>query len=492
MLRSFLSDAAHVPGGSAVGVSFPRDLAEAAALVAEATHVLPIGAQSSLTGGATPRGGVILSTRALARIDAPSGTETRVEAGVPLRTLQAVLRSHGMYYPPVPTFDGAFLGGTIATNAAGAATFKYGTTRNWVTRCTIILANGEVLDLRRGEVIASPAGRFEIEDSTGRITELEVPRYRMPDVPKLSAGFFARPGMDLIDLFIGSEGTLGVIVDATVRVIARPRLLVALIACASEEQALTVTAGLRRAAAVAWRGDGWLDVSAIEYMDSRSLAVLGDDAFARAQVPRPPTGTSLLLAQIECRGQDDRSLEELAAILASCDVDDDPIVASPEAVAVASRLFELREAVPAAVNARIRDAQLRHPSIQKTAGDLIVPFERLGEALAAYRAAFAERGVEYAIWGHMSDGNLHPNVMPSTPEEMNAGLEAIHAIARQAVAMGGAPLAEHGVGRSSLKQQLLRELYGEDGIEQMRAVKRALDPEWKLSPGVLFPEPAGE
>jgi D-lactate dehydrogenase (cytochrome) len=92
----------------------------------------------------------------------------------------------------------------------------------------------------------------------------------------------------------------------------------------------------------------------------------------------------------------------------------------------------------------------------------------------------------------MSDGNLHPNVMPSTPDEMNAGLEAIHAIARQTVAMGGAPLAEHGVGRSRLKQQLLRELYGEDGIEQMRAVKRALDPGWKLSPGVLFPRRAGE
>jgi D-lactate dehydrogenase (cytochrome) len=144
------------------------------------------------------------------------------------------------------------------------------------------------------------------------------------------------------------------------------------------------------------------------------------------------------------------------------------------------------------VNARIREAQLRHPSIQKTAGDLIVPFERLRDALGAYRTAFAERGLEYAIWGHMSDGNLHPNVMPSTPAEMNAGLDAIHTIARQAVMMGGASLAEHGVGRSRLKQQLLREMYGEDGIEQMRAVKRALDPGWKLSPGVLFARRAGE
>ena len=127
-----------------------------------------------------------------------------------------------------------------------------------------------------------------------------------------------------------------------------------------------------------------------------------------------------------------------------------------------------------------------HPGIEKTAGDMVVPFSRLAESIALYRQAFESRGLEYAIWGHVSDGNLHPNLIPRTLEDMNRGREAIFEIARGVIGMDGAPLAEHGVGRSALKQRLLRELYGEEGIEQMRAVKRALDPNWKLAPGVLF------
>ena len=101
----------------------PQDTGEVAALVTSAQRVLPIGAQSSLTGGATPRGEVILNTRALTGTTMISGNLVRAGAGVPLTELQRVVGAHGLYYPPVPTFDGAFVGGTIATNAAGAATF---------------------------------------------------------------------------------------------------------------------------------------------------------------------------------------------------------------------------------------------------------------------------------------------------------------------------------------------------------------------------------
>ena len=139
---------------------------------------------------------------------------------------------------------------------------------------------------------------------------------------------------------------------------------------------------------------------------------------------------------------------------------------------------------------RVAQAKARvHPDIEKIAGDLIVPFDRVAESVALYRDAFERRGLDYAIWGHLSDGNLHPNVVPRSLEDVEQGRSAILEIARAVIAMGGAPLAEHGVGRSTLKQQLLGELYGQRGIDEMRAVKRALDPRWKLAPGVLFPEP---
>ena len=310
----------------------------------------------------------------------------------------------------------------------------------------------------------------------------------MPDVPKLSAGYYAKPGMDLVDLFVGSEGTLGVIVDATLRVIALPRRCAALIACASDAQAIAVTAALREEAARAWRGDGPLDVAAVEYMDARALAVVPDDGFERARVSRPRAGAALLLVQIELPAAEEAALEALAHLLAANAVDDDPIVALPGDDQGAARMFELREAVPASVNRAVATAKARvHPDIQKTAGDMIVPFHRLEESISMYRRVLEQRGLAYAIWGHASDGNLHPNVIPTALRDVEEGHAAILDMAREVVAMGGAPLAEHGVGRSALKQRLLRELYGERGIEEMRAVKRALDPGWKLSSGVLFP-----
>jgi D-lactate dehydrogenase (cytochrome) len=482
IVASFLSDAAHVAGGFASGVSFPRSEAEVAALVRNAERVLAVGAQSSLTGGATPRGEVVLSTRALSSVgpvlsDGPQRS-IGVGAGVPLAALQTALNASRLYYPPVPTFDGAFVGGTISTNAAGAATFKYGSTRPWVMGMTVVLANGDVLDLRRGEITASPDGIFEVALSSGHTVVVPVPAYRMPDVAKLSAGYYAKPGMDLIDLFIGSEGTLGVITGATVRVIAMPPRAVALIRCDGDSQAVAVTGALREEPGV----------SAIEYMDARALRVVPDEAFARAGVTRPEGGSVLLMVQIEIESDDQATLARLQDVLDSCGVTDEGTFAPPGDERGAQRLFELREAVPASVNAQVAAAKATaHPGIEKTAGDMVVPFSQLAESLALYRQAFESRGLDYAIWGHVSDGNLHPNLIPRSLDDMIRGREAIFEIARGVIGMGGAPLAEHGVGRSALKQRLLRELYGEEGIEQMRAVKRALDPGCKLAPGVLFP-----
>ena len=492
IVSGFLSDAAHVPGGHAAGVAFPHNEGEVAALVARAAHVLPVGAQSSLTGGATPRGEIVISTRALTAIGAPAAGSVRVGAGVPLATLQRSLADAGLYYPPVPTYEGAFAGGTIATNAAGAATFKYGSTRAWVKALTVVLANGDVLEVSRGQALADDRGRFAIALSDGTPVDVQLPRYAMPDVPKLSAGYYARPGMDLVDLFIGSEGTLGIVVAATLRVIRRPRRALALVRCRDDAQAIAVTGALRAEARGAWEGRGPLDIAAIEYMDTRALAAVADAAFARVDLERPPAGTVLLLLQIETPSNDEAALERLALVLDAHGVSDDPRIAAPGDDRAAARLLELREAVPAGVNAIVAAAKARvDDGVQKTAGDMIVPFERLAESIALYRRLFEERALDYAIWGHVSDGNLHPNVIPRSLEDVTSGHAAILEMARTVIAMGGAPLAEHGVGRSALKQQLLRELYGEEGIEQMRAVKRALDPTWKLAPGVLFPERSG-
>jgi D-lactate dehydrogenase (cytochrome) len=278
---------------------------------------------------------------------------------------------------------------------------------------------------------------------------------------------------------------------------------VALVGCAGDAQAVAVTGALcsesmgRSHSATPGQariaddrgGTGALDVSAVEYMDARSLAAVPDEAFARAQVLRPGAGSVLLLIQIEVAGREDATLETLQARLARAGVAGDPIVALPGDDRGAERLFGLREAVPASVNALVGAAKARvHPDIQKTAADPVVPFDRLAEALRLYRDAFARRGLDCAIWGHFSDGNLHPNLVPGSLDDVVKGREAVLEIARGVIALGGAPLAEHGVGRSPLKQRQLVALYGERGIEEMRNVKHALDPTGKLAPGVLFPD----
>lgn len=492
-VTAFLEDAAHFPGGHAVGVARPSSEQAIAQLLRGAAHVLPVGAQSSVTGGATPMGDLVISLSRMNRILAIGADRVRVQAGVTLADLDTTLRHAGRSYPPAPTFTGAFVGGIVATNAAGAATFRYGTTRDWVLALTVVLANGEVLDIERGATVADPDGHFDIV-LADRVARVTVPGYRMPRVPKISAGYFAAPAMDLVDLFVGSEGTLGIVTEVTLKVLPeRPATCLAFVPFADRDRALACVAALRRLEAV----------SAIEHMDARCLALLREDGADRQfGVPIPADATLALLVTLELppattSGQAfdeigrfreaSTPLARFCGMLEGEGVFERVEIAVPGDAARAAQLLALREAVPAAVNARVGRAQHAIDGrIAKTAADMIVPFERIAELMRLYEDEFARRGLDAAVWGHISDGNLHPNVIPRSFEDVESGKDAIRGFGREVVRMGGSPLAEHGVGRNAIKQELLRQLYGSAGIEAMRAIKQTLDPEYKLAAGVIF------
>lgn len=506
-VATYLFDASRLPGGSTPRVYLPRSEGELAWVLRNEPRVLAAGAQSSLTGGSTPRGEALLSLARMDRIVEIADRRAVVEAGVTLMALEEALAARQLAYPPVPTFTGATVGGAASTNAAGAATWKYGTTREWVEGLTVLLASGHALDLRRGQVRAGGAQWFEVELPDGRELRVPVPAYRLPDVPKCSAGYHAGPDLDLIDLFLGAEGTLGVITRVELRLIADPpQLLLVLVPCPSEAAALELTGALREASRATWaaRDPRGIDVRAIESADRRSLELLREEGQDRACAVDPPPGTDTLLwIQLEvARGLDVQAELEAAA---GGDAPDGPLarflgllgarglldgveLALPDDRARRAQLFQLREAVPVAVNHRVQAAQREvDPAIHKVAGDMIVPFARFPELMRRYREVLGGAGLDHAIWGHVSDGNVHPNVLPRSRQELERGKAAMLELGREVVAMGGSPLSEHGAGRNPAKQALLRLLHGEEGIAQMRAVKRALDPEWKLAPGVLFP-----
>jgi D-lactate dehydrogenase (cytochrome) len=505
-ISRWLEDAAHFPGGHAAGIVFPRSEKDVATMLRDHPTVLPIGAQSSLTGGATPAGELIVSFARMSHVLDMADDRVRTEPGVTLAALQDALDSHGLFYPPVPTFAGATIGGTIATNAAGAATFKYGSTRAWVEGLTVVLSCGEVLDLTRGQVFAHPEGYFDI-DTSSRSVRVPVPHYRLPDVPKCSAGYHAAPEMDLVDLFVGSEGTLGIVTGAILRVVHRTdTFAVAFVPMSSEADAFALTAELRHRAQATWSSHdrNGLDLPAIEYIDRRSLALVPprlltaagvkpgttDQAALLVQIALPSTMTAeQAYAQIASFQQTATPLAEFCRLLSRFGAFDRTEIALPGDRKRAAQIFEIREAVPAAVNELVGAAKrTMGPVVEKIAGDMIVPFEQLGAMVRTARTGFERRGLDHAIWGHVSDGNLHPNVIPQSVNDVRAGKEAILELGREVAKLGGCPLAEHGVGRSAVKQELLRQLYGDAGIQAMREVKRALDPEWKLSPGVLFPK----
>jgi D-lactate dehydrogenase (cytochrome) len=489
-------------------VALPRTEGEVAWVLREASAVLPIGAQSSLTGGATPRGEWVLSTSRMNEIEVLAQDRVRAKAGAALLTLEDELRRRGLFYPPAPTFRGAFVGGAASTNAAGAVTFKYGSTRDWVRALRVVLASGDVLELERGEVRADSRGVFEVELTTGEVISVPVPAYSMPRVAKRSAGYHAEPGMDLVDLFVGSEGTLGVITLVELRVIPEPGRFYGWLTFGSEAQALDTVACLREASRLTWasRDPRGIDVAAIESMDRRCLELLREDGADRrnglplaaeadtailfeAELP-PGTDATVAMEQIGRLDQEDRPdtpLTRLCLLLRRQGVLDSLEVALPGDTRRAAQLEAIREAVPLAVNHRVEAIQrVKDPLVHKTAADMIVPFEHLATAMRRYREGFSRRGLDHALWGHASDGNIHANVIPRSAEDVRLGEEAILEFGEEVIALGGCPLSEHGVGRNPTKQALLRRLYGEAGIEQMRRVKAALDSGWKLSPGVLF------
>ncbi len=481
--------------GSAVAIAFPQSVAELADAMREAAaHAYPItlqGARTGISAGAVPDGGVIISLTKMDRIlgirtDARGSVFVRVQPGLPLVALRRFLTSGtppplaDCFFPPDPTETSASLGGMAACNASGACSFAYGPTRNHIESLTVVLADGDTLTLRRGQTLAS--GRlFSLTTDSGRTLAGELPGYTLPSVKNV-AGYWVRPDMDLLDLFIGSEGTLGVIAELELRLMPKPRKTLGVLCYfAAESQVIDVVVALRNRACEAHPHT----LVALEYFDAGSLRLI------RASVPQtglllpPPRAHWTCALYVEwALAQSENTPEPLmCSLLEACGSHaDDTWVASDTLTLEKMKAF--RYAVPEQVNTIIAERQRHYPELTKLGTDLSVPDEKLEAVMRLYRDDLEKAGLEHVIFGHIGNNHVHVNILPRDMRDYAAGQALYRKWAEQVVAWDGSISAEHGVGR--LKKELLTIMYGEDNIAAMRHLKACFDPANLLNPGRLF------
>ena len=422
-------------------------------------------------------GGIVVATNKPNNLSDPTASQ----AGV--RLSSSAVNAKSLFYPPDPTERSCFVGGTIATNASGARNFKYGATRNYVQGLKVVLASGDTVNLRRGELFAVQDGKVVIPLPTGGSVEAQLPTYTMPRVRKHASGYFVAHGMDVIDLFIGSEGTLGVIVEAELQ-LSKPAGVLRSVFFDDEENLLAfVRAARERSLANRVRSPtvregqfSQLDARAIEYFDVESLNFLRQKYDS---VPTRATGAIFFEQETTPETEDSLMSEWLGLVEAHQALAEESWFATNEADQ--TKLREFRHALPVLMNewfARYRQ--------RKVSTDMSVPDEAFAGMLSFYQDSLRGGDLRYTIFGHIGDNHVHVNILPRNDEEGARAWEIYHSFIRRAVDVGGTISAEHGIGK--LKRDYLVELYGKEHLREMAKLKLAFDPAGILGRGNMFKE----
>lgn len=514
-LSEYLKDESRT-SGHADSISFPKSEEEAAEIVricAEKNEPVTIqGARTGLAAGAVPSSGHIMSMIHMTKVcglreSGDGAFLITTEPGLTLMDLRKMVHekrfpeeqvktwdeeslkalrkfedAEEFFFPPDPTETTAALGGIAACNSSGACTYRYGQARNYIDGLHVLLADGSLLKLNRGEIFAEGRTlKIPMPDGTEKI--LDLPTYQMPDV-KNASGYYAADDMDAIDLFIGSDGTLGVITQLTLRLIPKPAYTMAVNSFfETERAALDYVMAVRPCSE---------NITALEYFDGGALDILRtmkkeNEKFA-ALPELPENKNYCVYTEIKALDEDTvmDSMEQVAGILEECGVGEEDSWIADSASALDEMHF-FRHAVPESTNMMIDERKRVNPEITKLGSDMSVPDDCLYRVMELYRNTIAAHGLKAAVWGHIGNNHLHVNILPENGEEYRMAKEMFREEWAPAVSeMGGAVSAEHGVGK--VKRDFLIKMYGLDHVKEMAGLKRQLDPRGMFGRGNLFGE----
>ncbi len=508
-----------------------REVAEAVAeCAADGLPITVSGGRTGIVGGAVPqKAGALLSIEALKsvfglRYDDEFGCwALHVGAGVTLQELLETLRQKRfpvlgsicgkgsdkgkltekakppegeLFFPVDPTETTATLGGMAATNASGARTLLYGPMRDWVLGLTAVLADGKVVKLKRepetraAEEIGTGGGAENNSKTALRSIELPAPvsktvSFRPVAIPptKHAAGYYLTEFAEPVDLFIGSEGSLGIITELELKCISPPAKTLYLCIFLPEDTPEETVRRLKNAES--------FSPAAVEYMDENSLSLLKEfrreqgEASGVPQLPEPARAVLYVEIGFERQEQFLTISSEIQKILEEKGIPAEYTWAGFSHHDLTA-MKKFRHALPERINSIIGMRKNSIPELTKIGTDMSVPDHAFPEQLAEYRRVLEGAGLEYCMFGHIGNGHLHVNILPKNLKEQESAWKLYGQFARSVVERGGSVSAEHGIGR--LKRKFMHLQFTPEELEEMHAIKAALDPQGLFSPGVLFTE----
>ncbi len=461
----YLKDASNYSGGSAEEVVIPENEAELREFLKANDRPLHIaGAGTGLTASRIPHEGVIVSLERFDTLgDIANGT---IEAGpaVTLARLQEELRATEWFYPPNPTETLASLGGTAATNASGARSYKYGVTRDYIVEADVLLADGRKAALKRGQPVASP---LALDDgSTIAFPQIS---YTSPDC-KNAAGYHIRPDMDWLDLFIGSDGTLGIFTRLKLKLLPRPAEFISgVLFFEQEENSWRLVERIR-----SLPDDSPLSPCSLEYFDENSLKKLRGK---HERIPDAAKAALFFEQDVADAAQSGDLLEAWYEFLSEQPLllDESWFAQTPKDL---KRFHDFRHDIPVLVN----EENSRVGRV-KVGTDMAVPDAHFLDMMRFYRQALADSGLHHVVFGHLGDNHLHINLLPAK-DEMDKAKSTYGILVDQILKWNGTVSAEHGIGK--LKKPYFAQMVGEQGLEDLKKIKSALDPDRLLGSGNIL------